>query len=180
MPSRLGRRASSWEVPAVSRSRGAIAAAGLMVALRLSRPMYHLPLRSTAYARAGGTTMKVGILTWSVDVALAQRSETLGFDSFWVPEHTGTSCAYRPKNHHLSVTSRTGRDSSSVVSPRQVCGALIALARASAVTQTIAGDGRACARAPSDAPGQAGRHPDNFSAGRFLWRRSGVTQRFSP
>jgi hypothetical protein len=31
----------------------------------------------------GGTTMKIGIMTFAVDVAvLAQRAESLGFDSF--------------------------------------------------------------------------------------------------
>jgi alkanesulfonate monooxygenase SsuD/methylene tetrahydromethanopterin reductase-like flavin-dependent oxidoreductase (luciferase family) len=42
--------------------------------------------------------MKVGIMTVSVDVtALAQRAEALGFDSFWVPEHTATPVHIAPK-----------------------------------------------------------------------------------
>jgi alkanesulfonate monooxygenase SsuD/methylene tetrahydromethanopterin reductase-like flavin-dependent oxidoreductase (luciferase family) len=42
--------------------------------------------------------MKVGIMTVSVDVAaLAHRAEALGFDSFWVPEHTATPVHIAPK-----------------------------------------------------------------------------------
>ena len=48
--------------------------------------------------REGGTTMKVGIMTLSVDVAaLAQRAEALGFDAIWIPEHTATPVHIAPK-----------------------------------------------------------------------------------
>jgi alkanesulfonate monooxygenase SsuD/methylene tetrahydromethanopterin reductase-like flavin-dependent oxidoreductase (luciferase family) len=42
--------------------------------------------------------MKIGIITASVDVAaLAKRAEALGFDSFWIPEHTATPVHIAPK-----------------------------------------------------------------------------------
>jgi len=42
--------------------------------------------------------MKIGIITVSVDVAaLAKRAEELGFDSFWIPEHTATPVHIAPK-----------------------------------------------------------------------------------
>jgi alkanesulfonate monooxygenase SsuD/methylene tetrahydromethanopterin reductase-like flavin-dependent oxidoreductase (luciferase family) len=42
--------------------------------------------------------MKIGIITVSVDVAaLAKRAEALGFDAFWIPEHTATPVHIAPK-----------------------------------------------------------------------------------
>jgi alkanesulfonate monooxygenase SsuD/methylene tetrahydromethanopterin reductase-like flavin-dependent oxidoreductase (luciferase family) len=47
--------------------------------------------------------MKLGVLTTAVDVApLAQRAEELGFDSFWVPEHTVIPVNIAPKNETVA------------------------------------------------------------------------------
>jgi len=47
--------------------------------------------------------MKVGVLAYAVDVAaLAKRTEELGFDSLWVPEHTAT-----PVHRHIAPKTTT-------------------------------------------------------------------------
>jgi probable F420-dependent oxidoreductase len=79
--------------------------------------------------------MKVGVFVFQMDdvldpAVLAQRAEALGFESFWVPEHpiipVQTSSPYRG-----SPDGRIPESYSRIVDP------FVALARASAATQTI-------------------------------------------
>ena len=75
--------------------------------------------------------LTTGISTDSVDVAvLAQKAESLGFESFWLPEHTIVP---------VHTTSRYGgtSDGSIPLSMSDSGDPLIGLARASAVTQHI-------------------------------------------
>ena len=75
--------------------------------------------------------LTTGISTDSVDVAvLAQKAESLGFESFWLPEHTIVP---------VNTTSRYGgtADGSIPLSMSDSGDPLIGLARASAVTQHI-------------------------------------------
>ncbi len=75
--------------------------------------------------------LTTGISTDSVDVAvLAQKAESLGFESFWLPEHTIVP---------VHTTSRYGgtADGSIPLSMSDSGDPLIGLARASAVTQHI-------------------------------------------
>jgi probable F420-dependent oxidoreductase len=116
--------------------------------------------------------MKVGILTWSVDVAaLAQRAEALGFDAFWVPEHTATPVQIAPK----TTTFRLHLEPDGTPQPLYRSGTfadpLITLARASAVTQTIKLGTGVCL-VPEHHPLLLAKQVatlDNFSGGRFLF-----------
>ena len=75
--------------------------------------------------------LTTGISTDSVDVAvLAQKAESLGFESFWLPEHTIVP---------VRSTSRYGGTADGSIPPSMSDSGdpLIGLARASAVTQTI-------------------------------------------
>jgi len=105
--------------------------------------------------------MKLGLLTYAVDVAgLAAQAETLGFDAFWVPEHTTTPVHIAP----MHTTYRLHLEPDGMPQPLYRSGQFgdpfIALARASAVTTRIK-LGPACvwSRAPSAAPRQTGRDP---------------------
>jgi probable F420-dependent oxidoreductase len=116
--------------------------------------------------------MKVGMLTWSVDVAvLAQRAEALGFDAFWVPEHTATPVSIAPK----TTTFRLHLEPDGTPQPLYRSGTFadpfIALARASAVTQTIKLGTGVCL-VPEHHPLLLAKQVatlDNFSGGRFLF-----------
>ena len=75
--------------------------------------------------------LTTGISTYSVDVAvLAQKAESLGFESFWLPEHTIVP---------VDSTSRYGGTPDGSIPPSMSDSGdpLIGLARASATTQTI-------------------------------------------
>jgi len=75
--------------------------------------------------------LTTGISTDSVDVAvLAQKAESLGFESFWLPEHTILP---------VQSTSRYGGTPDGSIPPSMSDSGdpLIGLARASAVTQSI-------------------------------------------
>jgi alkanesulfonate monooxygenase SsuD/methylene tetrahydromethanopterin reductase-like flavin-dependent oxidoreductase (luciferase family) len=114
--------------------------------------------------------MKVGILTFAVDVAtLAPRADTLGFDTFGVPEHTATPV-------HIALETTTYRLHLEPDGPPTLVS-LWDLGRAldhpgASLGRDLdvhAGDG--CmqdTRAPSAVAGQAGRDPDRFSGGRFV------------
>jgi len=118
--------------------------------------------------------MKVGILAYAVDVAaLAKRAEALGFDSLWVPEHTAT-----PVHRHIAPKTTTYRlhlEPDGTPQPLYISGKFvdpfIALARASAVTQTIKLGTGVCLL-PERNPLLLAKEVatlDNFSGGRFLF-----------
>ncbi len=66
-----------------------------------------------------------GGFTQTTDAAiLAQKAESLGFESFWMPEHTIVPASYASTYHGRTITSDWGDP-------------LIGLAKVSAVTQTI-------------------------------------------
>ena len=116
--------------------------------------------------------MKVGILTWSVDVAtLAQRAETLGFNSFWVPEHTGTPVQIAPKTTTFRLHLEPDGTPQALYRSGKFADPFISLARASAVTQTIKLGTGVCL-VPEHHPLLLAKQVatlDNFSGGRFLF-----------
>src|SRR5258708_27398067 len=82
--------------------------------------------------------MKAGIITLAVDMAaLAQRAEALGFDSFWVPEHTATPVHIAPKATAYRLHLEPDGTPQPLYRSGKFADPFIALARASAVTQTI-------------------------------------------
>jgi hypothetical protein len=86
----------------------------------------------------GGTTMKIGIITFSVDVAaLAKRAEELGFDSFWIPEHPATPVHIAPKTTTYRLHLEPDGTPQPLYRSGKIADPFISLARASAVTQTI-------------------------------------------
>jgi probable F420-dependent oxidoreductase len=113
--------------------------------------------------------MKIGVFVFQTDdvldpVVLAKRAEELGFESFWVPEHPiiplRTSSSYRGSPDG-SIPESYGR----IVDP------FIALARASAATQTIK-LGTAICLVPERNPLLLAKEIatlDRFSGGRFLF-----------
>jgi probable F420-dependent oxidoreductase len=116
--------------------------------------------------------MQVGIITFAVDVAaLAQRAEALGFDALWLPEHTATPVQIAPK----TTTYRLHLEADGTPQPLYRSGKFvdpfIALARASAVTQTIK-LGTGICLVPERNPLLLAKEVatlDNFSGGRFLF-----------
>jgi probable F420-dependent oxidoreductase len=113
--------------------------------------------------------MKIGVFVFQTDdvldpAVLAKRAEELGFESFWVPEHPiiplRTSSPYRGSADG-SIPESYGR----IVDP------FIALARASAATQTIK-LGTAICLVPERNPLLLAKEIatlDRFSGGRFLF-----------
>jgi len=113
--------------------------------------------------------MKIGVFVFQTDdvldpAVLAKRAEELGFESFWVPEHPiiplRTSSSYRGSADG-SIPESYGR----IVDP------FIALARASAATQTIK-LGTAICLIPERNPLLLAKEIatlDRFSGGRFLF-----------
>jgi probable F420-dependent oxidoreductase len=116
--------------------------------------------------------MKVGIMTVSVDVAaLAQRSEALGFDSFWVPEHTATPVHIAPKTTAYRLHLEADGTPQPLYCSGKFVDPFIALAWASAVTQTIKLGTGVCL-VPEHHPLLLAKQVatlDNFSGGRFLF-----------
>jgi probable F420-dependent oxidoreductase len=116
--------------------------------------------------------MKVGIISWSVDVAaLAQRAEALGFDSFWVPEHTGTPVHIAPKTTSFRLHLEPDGTPQPLYRSGKFVEPFIALARASAVTRTIKLGTSVCL-VPEHHPLHLAKQVatlDNFSGGRFLF-----------
>jgi probable F420-dependent oxidoreductase len=116
--------------------------------------------------------MKVGILTFSVDVAaLAQRAEALGFDSLWVPEHTTTPVHIAPKATAYRLHLEPDGTPQSLYRSGKFADPFIALARASAVTQTLKLGTGVCL-VPEHHPLLLAKQVatlDNFSGGRFLF-----------
>jgi hypothetical protein len=129
----------------------------------------------------GGTKMKLGLLTYAVDVAeLAAQAEALGFDSFWVPEHTTTPV-------HIALMHTTYRlhlepdgTPQPVYRSGQFVDPFIALTRASAVTTRIK-PGTGVCLVPEHHPLLLAKHVatlDNFSGGRCIcWYWSRVAPR---
>ncbi|MBI3327077.1 MAG: LLM class F420-dependent oxidoreductase [Nitrospinae bacterium] len=116
--------------------------------------------------------MKVGILTFGVDVAaLAKRAEALGFDSFWVAEHIATPVHIAPKTTNYRLHLEPDGIPQALYRSGKFVDPFVALARGSAVTKTIKLGTGVCL-VPE-------RHPillakevatlDNFSGGRFLF-----------
>ena len=113
--------------------------------------------------------MKIGVFVFQTDdvldpAVLAKTAEELGFESFWVPEHAviplRTSSPYRGSGDG-SIPESYGR----IVDP------FIALARASAATQTIK-LGTAICLVPERNPLLLAKEIatlDRFSGGRFLF-----------
>jgi probable F420-dependent oxidoreductase len=113
--------------------------------------------------------MKIGVFVFQTDdvldpAVLAKKAEELGFESFWVPEHPviplRTSSPYRGSADG-SIPESYGR----IVDP------FIALARASAATQTIK-LGTAICLVPEHNPLLLAKEIatlDRFSGGRFLF-----------
>jgi probable F420-dependent oxidoreductase len=113
--------------------------------------------------------MKIGVFVFQTDdvldpAVLAKRAEELGFESFWVPEHPiiplRTSSPYRGSPDG-GIPESYGR----IVDP------FIALARASAATQTIK-LGTAICLVPERNPLLLAKEIatlDHFSGGRFLF-----------
>jgi probable F420-dependent oxidoreductase len=116
--------------------------------------------------------MKVGILTWSVDVAaLAQRAEALGFDASWVPEHTATPVHIAPKTTTLRLHLEPDGAPQPLYRSGTFANPFITLAWASAVTQTIKLGTGVCL-VPEHHPLLLAKQVatlDNFSGGRFLF-----------
>jgi alkanesulfonate monooxygenase SsuD/methylene tetrahydromethanopterin reductase-like flavin-dependent oxidoreductase (luciferase family) len=116
--------------------------------------------------------MQIGIITFSVDVAaLAKRAEELGFDSFWIPEHTATPVHIAPK----TTTYRLHLEPDGTPQPLYRSGKypdpFITLARASAMTHTIK-LGTGICLVPEYNPLLLARQVatlDNFSGGRFFF-----------
>jgi probable F420-dependent oxidoreductase len=127
--------------------------------------------------------MKVGILTYAVDVAvLAQCAEALGFNSFWVPEHTATPVHIAPLHTTYRLHLEPDGTPLPVYRSGQFVDPFLALARASAVTQTIKLGTGVCL-VPEHHPLHLAKQVatlDNFSGGRFLfgigagWLREGT------
>ncbi len=109
--------------------------------------------------------LTTGISTYSVDVAvLAQKAESLGFESFWLPEHTIVP---------VRSSSRYGGtpDGSIPTSMSDSGDPLIGLARASAVTHRIK-LGTAISLVPEHNPLVQAKQIatlDRLSNGRFLF-----------
>jgi probable F420-dependent oxidoreductase len=113
--------------------------------------------------------MKIGVFVFQTDdvldpAVLAKRAEVLGFESFWVPEHpiipVQTSSPYRGSPDGIIPESY-----SRIVDP------FIALARASAATQTIK-LGKGICLVPERNPLLLAKEIatlDRFSGGRFLF-----------
>ncbi len=113
--------------------------------------------------------MKIGAFVFQTDdvldpAVLARKAEELGFESFWVPEHPiiplRTSSPYRGS-----------RDGSIPESYGRIVDPFIALARASAATQTIK-LGTAICLVPERNPLLLAKEIatlDRFSGGRFLF-----------
>ncbi len=113
--------------------------------------------------------MKIGVFVFQTDdvldpAVLAKKAEELGFESFWVPEHpiipVKTSSPYRGSADG-TIPETYGR----IVDP------FLALARASAVTQTIK-LGTAICLVPERNPLLLAKEIatlDHFSSGRFLF-----------
>jgi probable F420-dependent oxidoreductase len=116
--------------------------------------------------------MKVGIITVSVDVAaLAKRAEELGFDSFWIPEHTATPVHIAPKTTTYRLHLEPDGTPQPVYRSGQFADPFITLARASAMTQTIK-LGTGICLVPEHNPLLLAKQVatlDNFSGGRFLF-----------
>jgi probable F420-dependent oxidoreductase len=116
--------------------------------------------------------MKVGILTYAVDVAvLAQRAEALGFDSFWAPEHTTTPVHIAPLHTAYRLHLEPDGTPQLVYRSGQFVDPFVALARASAVTKTIMLGTGVCL-VPEHPPLLLAKQVatlDNFSGGRFLF-----------
>jgi probable F420-dependent oxidoreductase len=116
--------------------------------------------------------MKVGILTFSVDVAtLANRAEALGFDSFWVPEHTATPVHIAPKTTAYRLHLEPDGTPQPLYRSGKFAEPFITLARASAVTRTIKLGTGVCL-VPEHNPLLLAKQVatlDNFSGGRFLF-----------
>ena len=113
--------------------------------------------------------MKIGIFVfntgYSLDPAvLAKRAEELGFESFWVPEH----CVIPVK---ITSPHRGSPDGVIPESYSRIMDPFIALARASAVTQTIK-LGTGICLVPERNPLQLAKEVaslDHFSGGRFIF-----------
>lgn len=109
--------------------------------------------------------LTTGISTHSVDVAvLAQKAESLGFESFWLPEHTIIP---------VHSTSRYGGTPDGSIPPSMSDSGdpLIGLARASAVTQHIK-LGTAVSLVPEHSPLLQAKQIatlDRLSNGRFIF-----------
>jgi probable F420-dependent oxidoreductase len=111
-------------------------------------------------------------MTVSVDVAaLAQRAETLGFDSFWIPEHTATPVHIAPKTTAYRLHLEPDGTPQAAYRSGKFADPFITLARASAVTQTIKLGAGVCL-VPEHNPLLLAKQVatlDNFSGGRFLF-----------
>jgi probable F420-dependent oxidoreductase len=113
--------------------------------------------------------MKVGVFVFQTDdvldpAVLAKRAEELGFESFWVPEHPIIPL-------RASSPYRGSADGSIPESYGRIVDPFIALARASAATQTIK-LGTAICLVPERNPLLLAKEIatlDRFSGGRFLF-----------
>ncbi|HSF30779.1 MAG TPA: LLM class F420-dependent oxidoreductase [Candidatus Tectomicrobia bacterium] len=116
--------------------------------------------------------MKIGIITVSVDVAaLAKRAEELGFDSFWIPEHTATPVHIAPKTTTYRLHLEPDGTPQPLYRSGKFADPFITLARASAMTQTIKLGTGVCL-VPEHHPLLLAKQVatlDNFSGGRFLF-----------
>jgi len=116
--------------------------------------------------------MKVGILTYAIDVAtLAKQAEALGFDSFWVPEHTTTPVHIAPMNTTYRLHLEPDGSPQPLYRSGKFVDPFIALARASAVTTTIKLGTGVCL-VPEHNPLLLAKQVatlDNFSGGRFIF-----------
>jgi alkanesulfonate monooxygenase SsuD/methylene tetrahydromethanopterin reductase-like flavin-dependent oxidoreductase (luciferase family) len=116
--------------------------------------------------------MKVGIITVSVDVAaLAKRAEALGFDSFWVPEHTATPGHIAPKTTTYRLHLEPDGTPQPLYRSGKFADPFITLARASAMTQTLKLGTGVCL-VPEHHPLLLAKQVatlDHFSGGRFLF-----------
>src|SRR4029450_4649886 len=126
----------------------------------------------TGRPHEGGATMKLGIITVSVDVAaLAQRAEELGFDSFWIAEHTATPVHIAPKTTTYRLHLEPDGTPQPLYRSGQFADPFITLARASAMTQTIKLGTGVCL-VPEHHPLLLAKQVatlDTFSGGRFLF-----------
>ena len=113
--------------------------------------------------------MKIGVFVFQTDdvldpAVLAKKAEELGFESFWVPEHPIIPL-------RASSPYRGSRDGSIPESYGRIVDPFIALARASAATQTIK-LGTAICLVPERNPLLLAKEIatlDRFSGGRFLF-----------
>jgi probable F420-dependent oxidoreductase len=116
--------------------------------------------------------MKVGILTYAVDVAvLAKQAEELGFDSFWAPEHTTTPVHIAPMHTTYRLHLAPDGTPQPLYRSGKFVDPFIALARASAVTSTIKLGTGVCL-VPEHHPLLLAKQVatlDNFSGGRFIF-----------